>query len=563
LKKINIIILIIFILFINIINAQKVKKIEVLHSNTLEANEVLGADVQILIGDVVLKHDSSYMFCDSAYFNSKDNYFVAFDNIHIVSPTKDMQDTVNLFGDSLSYYGAKKMAHVRNNVVLEKDSMILYTNNLDYDLDKDIGYYFEGGRTLNGQDTLISRLGYFYANDDELFFKDTVIVQNPKYTIYSDTLKHDTNKEISYFYGPTDIIATDSSNYIYSEHGWYNHKTDKAQFDKNPFLVNGKQTIKGEKLFYDRNKQFGKVYDNVRITDSTENAILLGNYGEYYELSESSLITDSAVFISIQEKDSLFLHADTLLSIKDTLFTKTDTTEYKIIKAFHKAKLYKSDFQAKCDSLIYSFLDSIIELHVEPVLWSGENQLTADFIKVLTENQEVSKIYMNNNALIVSQSDELNFNQIKGKNMIGYVNDSELDKIDVMENGACIYFVKEGKEELEEKDKELIGIYKIECIDMTIWLDSNEVEEISFYKNPTSTLYPPEQLEQEEKKFTNFQWNIKYRPLNKNEIFIWRKEDDNTTEPINDKENNKPIKQTNKNLFNKTNKIEKIKTNDK
>ena len=529
-KSSVLLVIVVIISFINNVNAQQTKKIEVIQSNTLEANDFLGADVQILRGNVLLKHDSSYMYCDSAYFNSKKNYFVAFNNIHIISPTKDMKDTVNLFGDSLSYYGAKKMAHVRNNVVLEKNSMILYTNNLDYDLDNDIGYYFEGGRTLNGKDTLISRLGYFYANDDELFFKDTVIVKNPKYTIYSDTLKHNTQSETSFFYGPTDIIATDSSNYIYSEHGWYNHKSDISEFDKNPFLVHGKQTIKGDKLFYDRNKKIGKVHDNVIITDTTENAILLGNYGEYYELSESSLLTDSAVFISIQKEDSLFLHADTLLSLKKTQITKTDTTEYKVIKAFFKAKLYKSDFQAKCDSLVYSFLDSIIEMHVEPILWSGENQLTSEFIKVLTENQEVSKIYMDRNALIVVQSDTLNFNQIKGKNMIGYVNNSELNKIDVMKDGACIYFVKEGEEEQKEKDKELIGVYKIDCVDMTIWLDSNEVEEISFYKNPKSTLYPPNQLSVEEKKFDNFQWHINYRPLNKNDIFIWKKEDENNTD---------------------------------
>ena len=529
-KKITLLFIIYIFIFIAFpINAQKVKQIEIINSNTLEADTILGPDVQILLGDVLLKHDSAYMFCDSAYYNTKENYFNAYSNIHIISPTEDMQDTVHLFGDSLTYFGTKKMAYVRNNVILEKDSMVLYTENLDYDLDKNIGYYFDGGRTLNGQDTLISNLGYFYANDDELFFKDSVIVQNPKYTIYSDTLKHHTENKISYLYGPTDIIASDSSNFIYSEHGWYDHKKDLAQFDKNPLLVHGKQTIKGDKLFYDRKNKFGKVYDNVRIADTTENALLLGNYGEYYELTESSLLTDSAVFISIQEKDSLFLHADTLISTKDSVITNTDTTYFKLIKAFYKVKLFKSDFQAKCDSLIYNFLDSIIELHIDPILWSGENQLTAEFIRVLTKNKEVSKIFMDKNAFIVSQSDSVNFNQIIGKNMIGYINNNELDTIEVIEDGECIYFVKEGEKELKEKDKELIGVYKIKCVNMTILLDSNEVNDIWFYKDPTSTLYPPSYLSNEELKFTNFQWNIEYRPLTKEEIFIWRKEEENIT----------------------------------
>ncbi|MBN1250662.1 MAG: hypothetical protein JXR51_15385 [Bacteroidales bacterium] len=514
--------ILLFLVFVTIsinINAQAKKKIEIINSKTLEATEILGPDIKVLIGDVILKHDSAYMYCDSAYYNTKANYFTAFGNIHVISPTEDMVDTVNLYGDSLTYYGSKKMAHVRNNVILEKDSMTLYTENLDYDLKENIGYYFDGGRTLNGQDTLISKLGYYYANNDELFFKDSVIVQNPKYTIYSDTLKHHTKNKISFILGPTNIIASDSSNYIYSEHGWYDHKKDLAQFDKNPILVHSKQTIKGDKLFYDRKKRFGQSFDNVRITDTTQNTILLGNYGEYYELTEKSLLTDRAVFIQIQKGDSLFLHADTLLSIKDSLITKTDTTEFKLIKAYYKVKIYKSDFQAKCDSLIYTFLDSIIEMHVEPILWSGKNQLTADFIKILTENQEISKVFMDANALIVAQSDTINFDQIKGKDMIGYIKNNELNKIDVIENGELIYFAKE--------DESLIGVNKIKCKDMAIYLDSNEIDKIWFYKNPEGTLYPPKQLGIDELKFANFQWHSDCRPLTKEDIFIWRREDEN------------------------------------
>ncbi len=493
---------------------QQVKKIEIINSDILSVNEIQGPDVQILVGNVILKHDSALMYCDSAYYDSKQNNFKAFGNIHVESPTEDMMDTVHMWGESLDYIGKDKIAQVRKNVVLQKDSMILYTNDLDYDIAEDIGKYVNGGRTINGEDTLISNRGFYYANEDELFFKEKVIIYNPKYTIYSDTLKHQTKKKISYILGPTNIISTDTtSSFLYCENGTYNHIDDIAQFNKNAFLAHEKKTLQGDSLFYDRKKKMAKAYNNVRAIDSTQNSILLGNYGEYDEKTERSLLTMRAVYIQIQKDDSLYLHADTLISNKDSLITKADTTIFNTVKAYYKVKVFKSDFQAKCDSLIYSTLDSTIELHHKPVMWSGKNQITAKFVKIFTKNNEINEIKMFNNSLIISQSDTIRFDQIKGKNMIAYIVDDKLSKIDVNEDGAAIYFGKE--------DEKLMGVNKITCKNMIIYMDSNTVDKIWFYEKPEGTLYPPYYLKDEELKFDDFQWNEDFRPKTMEDIFSW------------------------------------------
>ncbi len=506
--------LLIFCAISNSIWGQKTKEIVIVHSDIVKVNEILRPGIQILIGKVVLKHDSAVMFCDSAYYNSKEKSFTAFGKIHVQSPTEDLKDTVELWGDSLNYSGVEKLARVRSNVILKKDSMTLYTDNLDYNISEDIGKYINGGRTINGEDTLISRQGYYYANEDELFFKEKVKIFNPKYTMYSDTLKHNTKKKISYILGPTNIVSTDTaSNFIYCENGWYNHTKDVAQFNKNAILVNGKQTLKGDSLYYDRKKRVGRAFNNVTAIDSTQNALLRGDVGEYHELTGKSLMTKRALFIQIQKGDSLFLHADTLLSMKDTLMTKTDTTAFTIIKGYHKVKLFKSDFQAMCDSLIYTTLDSTIELHNEPVMWSGKNQITANFVKMYTKNDELSQVFMNTDAMIVSQSDTIHFDQIKGKDMVAFFKDNKLSKIDVKEEGAVIYFGR-------EKEK-LVGVNKLTCKDMAIYFTKNEVDTIWFYTNPEGTLYPPNYLTADELKFENFQWNDKHRPKTKNDVFVW------------------------------------------
>lgn len=493
---------------------QKPKQIVIVNSDTASVNEILRPGIEKLVGHVILKHDSAYMFCDSAFYNSKQQNFKAFGRVHVQSPTEDMLDTVNLWGDSLNYSGRDKVARVRSNVILQKDSLYLYTENLDYNISEDIGNYFDGGRTLNGEDTLVSRLGYYYANEDEIFFKDSVKIFNPKYTMYSDTLKHHTKKKISYILGPTNIISTDTTgSFLYCENGWYDHNRDVAQFNKNALMVHGSQTLKGDSLYYDRKRGIGRAYNNVEAIDSTQSALLLGNFGEYHEKTERTIMTNQAQFIQIQDKDSLYLHADTIMSIKDSLITKSDSSYFSIIKAFHKVKIFKSDFQAKCDSLVYTLLDSTIELHKQPVMWSGKYQITAKFIKIFTENQEVNEVKMYENSLIVAKSDTIRFDQVRGENMIAYVDSGKLTRIEVKKDGATIYIAK-------EKEK-LMGVNKITCVDMTIYMANNELDRIKFYQTPDGTLYPPYYLKEEELKFDNFQWNENLRPKSKEDIFIW------------------------------------------
>ena len=503
-------------------NQAKVKMITIVHSDSVNVNEETMPGIQFLRGHVALKHDSAYMYCDSAYFDTNNNSFVAVSNIKVIAPTEDLTDTVYLYSDSLHYSGAEKLAEVRYNVVMQKDSMTLYTENLDYKMDENIGYYFDGGKTLNGQDTLISKYGYYYANLDELYFKDSVIVKNPKYTIYSDTLKHHTVQKISYLLGPTDIVAKDTTNWIYSEFGWYNHLTDIGKLTKNPLLVDGKRSLKGDSIYYNRNSGLGIAYSNVTIADSVQNIRLKGNLGKYYEQSEKSIITDSALFINIQKEDSLFLHADTIFSIIDTLTTKKDTTTFRLIKAYHKVKIFRKDFQAKCDSLIYTFLDSTIKLYHEPVFWSGSNQMTADYIEVQTDSNKVNQIIMQNNSLIAAQVSMGNWNQIKGKKMIAHLKDNKIYLLDVLEDGGTIYYTV---------DKNvLIGISKTKCTNMAIFFDDNEMDEIVFYENPTGTMYPPKDLSLQERKYKNFKWLIEYRPEKWQDVYIWKKEPLNQVE---------------------------------
>jgi len=486
------------------------KKIEIVHSNTLSVNEILGPDVKILKGEVEFYHDSATMYCDSAYFNSKLNQFTAFNNIQITKPSD--VDTVMLFGDTLVYNGLDKFAKVRSNVVLSKDSMTLYTDSLDYDMVEDIAYYSNGGRTINGEDTLISIFGYYYTKTDELFFKDSVEIQNPQYTITSDTLMHNLKTKISTFFGPTEIVS--DSNYIYCENGWYDHQNDISQFNENAYLESKEHSIEGDSLYYDRKKGIGRAFNNVTIKDTLQNILLLGNHGEFFEKTERSLMTDSALFIQIHEGDSIYLHADTLRARVDTLYTDYDTTTYRLVRAYYKVKLFNKNFQAKCDSLVYTMLDSVIQMYYEPILWSDENQLTARFIDMNMVNNEIREVHMTDSTLIVSQKDSIRFDQVLGEKMTGYVENNELYQVDVDGETQTIYFIID--EEL------LVGVNTISAQSMKIYLQDNEINKIWFYKTPKGRIHPPLTLTDTELYLPGFQWLDDYRPDKWEDVFLWK-----------------------------------------
>ena len=128
----------------------------------------------------------------------------------------------------------------------------------------------------------------------------------------SDTLRYNSISEIAYFFGPTTIQVKNEGTLIYCENGWYDTKNDISQFDKNAFLHSKEHTIRGDSLFYDKNKGYGQAFKNITATDTVENIIINGDYAEFFEENEITIITGNAMLTQVYDEDSLFLHADTL-----------------------------------------------------------------------------------------------------------------------------------------------------------------------------------------------------------------------------------------------------------
>ena len=482
------------------LNAQDEKRIEILNSEYMEYDASVASGVVKYVGEVAFQQQDMQLSCDSAWYFARENNVNAFGNVHIIQG-----DTLNLYGDELRYSGNNKFAEMRHNVTLIDKETILTTDYLDFDLGNNIGYYERHGHIVNGDNTLDSRAGYYYSRDKSLNFRDSVVIVNPEYTIYADTLRYHTVTEIAYFLGPTRIISPE--NFIYCENGWYDTQKNISQFNKNAYLESSGQYLRGDSLYYERDNGMGMAFNNVELYDSAQQVILLGRYAIYFEDPEYAMLTDSAVLIQISDEDSLFVHADTLKSTSDS------TGQYKILRAYYRVKFHRPDMQGKCDSLAYLESDSVFQLYGEPILWSEIHQLTSEQMNVHMAFEEPDYIELSNTAFIASQDDSIRYNQIRGRNMVGHFRNDQLSWIDVKGNGQSIWF---GRDE-----GELIGVNKAESTDIKIYLKDGGVDRVNMISAPSAILYPPDDLPIEEIYLIGFRWLEEHRPKSKHDIFRW------------------------------------------
>lgn len=481
--------------------SQERTKILLEKADTWAYDEAIGKDIQRIIGNVILSHDSTILYCDSAYLNEVTNTVKAFSQVHI-----RVSDTLNLFSDSLYYDGNTRIARMKSNVQLVDNETVLTTDTLYYNRITQIAQYDDWGKIKNKKNTLVSKYGYYHTDVKEFFFKEKVILMNPKYTMNSDTLLYNTVTETAFFLGPSNIVGKQDS--IYCENGWYDTRTDRARFRKNAEIYHGSQMLTGDSIYYERPTGFGQVFRHAMLIDTARDVMLTGHYGEVMRKAGKAFMTDSTVAIFIDKKDSLFLHSDTLRATFDTANTIRN------VFAYYKVKFFRDDLQGKCDSLVYHGADSSMMMYRDPVIWSEKNQLSADSVSMTIRNSAADTMVMYNNAFIASKDDTNKFNQVKGRDMIAYFNNNDLYKIRVMGNSETIYFVR-------EEDRSLIGINKAISSNMLIFLEKNEVKSITYIDRPDAVLYPEKEISPYDLKLKGFHWDEAMRPLHKQDIFTW------------------------------------------
>lgn len=492
-------------------DSTKERYVYLLHADETRYNQMINADAQILVGDVVFRHDSMYMYCDSALFYEQSNSLDAYGNVRM-----NQGDTLLLYGDRLHYNGDEMLAKIRENVVMIDNEMTLTTDSLNYDRTINLGYYFNWGTVEDTLNVLTSEWGEYDTQTNDAIFNYEVTLTNPNFVLTSDTLLYNTKTQIATIVGPSNIDS--DSNNIYSTLGRYYTADEHAELLNRSVLTSGEKRVVGDSLYYDRNEGYGEVFDNVVLDDYANKMRLTGDYVYYDEHADSAYATQRAVAIDYSQGDSMYVHGDTLRLL--TRFPDTDSV-YRIVQAFHKVRIYRDDVQAVCDSMEFNALDSCMTMYYDPVVWNGPQQILGEVIRVYMNDSTVEWAHVENQALIVEKVGAEHYNQISGREVKAYFVNGNIDRSDVIGNVMVVYYYSEAGDSIA------FGMNTTECSYLTAYMKERQVDKLFIREQSNGVFYPIAQIPAGKDRLSNFAWLNKLRPMSKYDIMIWRgKEED-------------------------------------
>lgn len=488
-------------LFSNTLMAQR--QIEILGANDMSGTKRYGKTVTVLKGNVRLSTDGAFLTSDSALLYQKTNTLEAFGNVRLVKGTGDEKFTIT--GRTMFLNGNTSLAQVRDSVVLINKDTRLTTNFFDYNIKAETGHFWNGGVTTSGESTFSSKEGFFYKNQNLVRYIGNVKIDNPDFKITTNEVIHNTKTEISFFSGKTHIINED--NIVDCQRAYFNHKTEETSFAGKVNLDNKGQIIKADSIHYDKVRDLGFAFGSIQVIDTAQKMIIKGNYASYTRQPSRMKVADKAFLMQYSATDTVFIHGDTLSSNYDTL------TQARTLFVYNHVKVFNKNYQAKADSMIYATSDSTIKLIGTPILWADNNQMTADRIMMHTLNNKVEKMVLESNPFITFPEDSNYYNQIKGKEIVAYIKDNKLNKIDVNSNAESIYYPKDSTN--------IIGYNKTESSRLIILMDKNKVDRIAVFGTPKAKLLPLNKLTDMDFYLRGFAWKPEQRPKEWSDIFVW------------------------------------------
>lgn len=450
---------------------------------------------------VYIEHKGIKMWCDNAVFYSKTNFIKAYGSVRM-----NQGDTIFLDSQKAEYDGNNRLAYATGDVIMRSPESTLSSDQLFFNRITQEAYYRTGGTVRDSESVLTSRIGRYFMNQKKYEFLDKVVVTNPKYIIKSNHLNFYSDSGHAYLYGPSTITGKTSK--VYSERGFYNTRADEGYFVKNSKIDYDNRTITGDSLFYNRPRNFASATNNITVLDTLNNSIIKGHYAEVFKEKDSVFITKRAVAMSIENNDTVYVHADTLMV--------TGPKDDRIVRGFRDVRIFKKDLSGKCDSIYTRETTGLTKLIRNPILWSDNNQITGDSIHLQNniETQKLDSLRVFYDAFMINKDSIDGYNQLKGRELLGYFVENELNEVHIIKNVENLMYVR------DDQTTELIGINTGISGRMEIFFEDRAMTRIAQLQDPQNVLNKPDEFPENVRLLRDFNWRGDEQLLSKNDLFI-------------------------------------------
>ena len=503
------------------VEAQSKKKIEIIYAGKLTIDEENYPGAKVLTRDVSqqvqISHQGSNMWCDRAIHYSKENFIEAYGNVKLIQG-----DTINMTSKYVEYSGITEFAFASGDVVLKDPNSTISSDTLYFDRLKQQAFYKSGGTVVkDSSGTITSKIGRYYMDLKKYRFVEDVVLVNKESTINSDYFDFYSDTGYAYLFGPSTITTETSKTYC--EKGFYDTKNKVGYALKKAKINYDNRVVEGDSLYFDNNISFASATNNITVTDTINKSIIKGHYAEVFKEKDSVFITKRALAITIQEEDSIYIHADKIMV--------TGKPDNRIINAYYNAKIFKSDLSGKSDSIHSNQKTGITKLiniprfspgdkfskKRKPIMWNFENQMTGDTIHLISNNEteKIDSLLVFNHSFIISQDtiSKTGYNQIYGMRLVGLFNDeNKLRQVDITKNAESIFYARNDKQEL-------IGIDKAKSGSISILFSEGDIEEYTRFNQIDGNMYPESKYPEKERLLKDFDWREEERPLSVEDLF--------------------------------------------
>ncbi|GGG57651.1 OstA-like protein [Bizionia arctica] len=509
------------VLFLGVSFAQEQKRIEIKYSGFLEFKEDEAPGLKVMTRDdsqqIHVIHEGVNMYCDQALLYSNEDFIEAYGNVRMIQG-----DTINMTAAYLEYSGKTKLAFASGDVVLTEPNSTLTTDTLYFDRVKQQSYYKSGGQVVrDSSGTITSRIGRYYMDSKKYQFVNDVVLTHPDYNINTTHLDFYSESGYAYLYGPSTIVTDESKTYC--EKGFYDTENKTGYGIKNTKIEYDNRVFEGDSMYFDNTRSFASATNNIIVTDTINKSIIRGHYAEVYKAKDSVFITKRALAISVQQKDSIYIHADTLMI--------TGKADKRITRAFRNTKLYKSDMSGKADSIHVDHQSGLTQLinlsrlgpkdafavKRRPVIWNLDNQISGDTIHLKSnpKTEKLDSLIVFYDAFLISKDtiSADSYNQISGKRLIGlFDKENNLRQIDIIKNAESIFFAR-------NEEQELIGIDKAKSGSITVFFADGEMEQYNRYNQVDAKTFPEAEFPKNARKLRGFDYRDDERPKSVEDLF--------------------------------------------
>ena len=395
-------------------NADTVKEFQIIRGPSMRSIYIDSTTtMQTIAGGAIVKQGTTLFDADSIAINPTTHEAEAFGNVHI-----NQGDSVQTYAQYLKYIGTDKTAYLKTNVKLVDKKATLFTQALDYNLQTGIGNYHNGGKVINGNTTITSNDGTYYADTKDIYFKNNVVVIQPKNHVTTDSLLYNMLSQNYNLNGNSYIKSPEAE--IYTTQGNYDFKSDNAIFTSRTTVKDSSGRVYvANNMAMDNKSGNAQMEGNALVRDSAGGYIVLANQIFLNKKTNSFLATRKPVLIIKQKNDSIYVAADTIFSgystaVKNEQFVmKKDSAAYDSLHMQNRAdSTLKADtIHGKQPLIKLSERDSALHLaHVIDSLDANHNN----------QRQKISRTKENliDSLIIKASRDSLKIDSLNAKSSV-------------------------------------------------------------------------------------------------------------------------------------------------